>query len=734
MDFRKMYLSHRFLVAPGVHDEKRPDGKSWKSLQSYTWDEEKYTESCDSAFEHGHMGIICGHPSSDLIVVDIDSHSKSGDDVDVNAVHDWFCDNVIGGGTNFVATPSGGLHLYFKNIPARFVDLVKNDHSHNISGHKFDIRSQGGWVVCPPSERDGSSYMTVDGFCPVDFDDLESIQQGRLLSFLFNFRKNPDCIRIVNENLGKLGVTERITVAVNEGWDVFVGRLNEVLIGDNSHYSVTDYEAVLFDVMPNEGLVRSGYELYEKSYRVKPDEKDRRDFAFYKIFHPKKPGTITVIGFSEKFVSGYTIFDKQYQGLETYAGFYRDFGVSGTELEMVLDDLKFDTNIYNITMNANVPFGNVDMCKHQINLFKVPEVPPVDACWNEENLLYKMAENFVGEGFIEYFVWWLGRFIVEKKRTDFGWYILNNPGSGKSKFADAIVKYYIGLDKYYKSSGKQINNDFRYNGVFQDKLFSTIDDFVIDTFENSDLVMTNLNSMITDEVCSYNHKYGASGIVTNNYINLILFSNKTPQFKIAQNDRRLIVVNRLDDETELTKMDWWNNKYSYDYNFKNDAVEFYGMMKFVLEKHRDDNFYLEFTKLIKNNKFDRELSQYTGIKSIDVAPFVNSNSNKRENSNFWVKIYAEVVADNLIKTDFIKLHEYIKKDQYIPCDLFYRMWGKELLDRQLFGTELNSIIRSKGGKVLKKRGKQGNSYKLLLDWDIIQSKKIELLENYYSEE
>lgn len=55
-----------------------------------------------------------------------------------------------------VLTPRPGVHFYFKYSGQR-----------NSQGDKQDLRGEGGFVACPPSEIDGRPYRYLDGFVNV---------------------------------------------------------------------------------------------------------------------------------------------------------------------------------------------------------------------------------------------------------------------------------------------------------------------------------------------------------------------------------------------------------------------------------------------------------------------------------------------------------------------------------------------------------------------------------------
>jgi hypothetical protein len=95
-----------------------------------------------------NLAIATGAPGID--VLDIDQHGEAGDGFPALAQLEsaGLLDRVIA----TVRTPSGGLHFYFTG-------------SHQRTGHlparHVDFLSQGGYVLAPPSQIDGTPYQHV---------------------------------------------------------------------------------------------------------------------------------------------------------------------------------------------------------------------------------------------------------------------------------------------------------------------------------------------------------------------------------------------------------------------------------------------------------------------------------------------------------------------------------------------------------------------------------------------
>lgn len=131
-----------FSVFPLLPNSKRP-GVPWRSMSTTD------TDMVLAAWpDEANIGVNCGE--SGLVVVDLDVHSANG----VRAFtklcelyepdHDW-PDTLI------VATPSGGVHLYFEAVEG-----LGNGTGSLPAG--IDIRGDGGYVVGHGSEIDGKEY------------------------------------------------------------------------------------------------------------------------------------------------------------------------------------------------------------------------------------------------------------------------------------------------------------------------------------------------------------------------------------------------------------------------------------------------------------------------------------------------------------------------------------------------------------------------------------------------
>jgi hypothetical protein len=95
-----------------------------------------------------NVAIATGAPGPD--VLDIDKH---GDQSGFPALRQLKEAGLVGEPQAMVRTPSGGAHLYFKGS-----EHQRNGH---IDAKHVDFRSNGGYVVAPPSRVNGRPYEVV---------------------------------------------------------------------------------------------------------------------------------------------------------------------------------------------------------------------------------------------------------------------------------------------------------------------------------------------------------------------------------------------------------------------------------------------------------------------------------------------------------------------------------------------------------------------------------------------
>ncbi len=112
-----------------------------------TTDEQQITEWF-SRHRDWNLAIATGAPGPD--VLDVDDHGPAGNGYP--AFRRLKDAGLLDGAAIYVRTPSGGLHAYFTGSHQR------NAH---LPAHHLDFRSQGGYVLTPPSQVDGHPYQLI---------------------------------------------------------------------------------------------------------------------------------------------------------------------------------------------------------------------------------------------------------------------------------------------------------------------------------------------------------------------------------------------------------------------------------------------------------------------------------------------------------------------------------------------------------------------------------------------
>ena len=123
----------KFSVIP-VGEDKKPLIK-WQKYQQEIPSSKQVQEWWSGKFRDKNIGIVTGQISN-LTVVDIDSQSG------LKAIEEITPDNMI---TPIATTPGGGEHRYFRYEPgiSNAVRFLSDS----------DIRSEGGYIIAPPSEK-----------------------------------------------------------------------------------------------------------------------------------------------------------------------------------------------------------------------------------------------------------------------------------------------------------------------------------------------------------------------------------------------------------------------------------------------------------------------------------------------------------------------------------------------------------------------------------------------------
>ena len=95
-----------------------------------------------------NVGIATGAPGPDVLDVDNHGETKNG----FAALNKLKREGLVPQATAIVATPRGGLHLYFKGT---------GQTNGTMPRHHLDYRSLAGYVVAPPSQVNGRPYLVV---------------------------------------------------------------------------------------------------------------------------------------------------------------------------------------------------------------------------------------------------------------------------------------------------------------------------------------------------------------------------------------------------------------------------------------------------------------------------------------------------------------------------------------------------------------------------------------------
>jgi hypothetical protein len=95
-----------------------------------------------------NLAIATGAPGPD--VLDIDQHGPAGNGYP--AFNRLRRAGLVDGAAAYVRTPAGGMHAYFTG---------SGQHNGRLPGHHLDFRSQGGYILAPPSQIDGKPYRLI---------------------------------------------------------------------------------------------------------------------------------------------------------------------------------------------------------------------------------------------------------------------------------------------------------------------------------------------------------------------------------------------------------------------------------------------------------------------------------------------------------------------------------------------------------------------------------------------
>jgi len=157
-DYKKrmaqIFAGNNFRIFPLGVNSKKPAIKSWpeKATSNIKDIENWWTQN-----PNFNVGLATGNK---IVVIDLDvKNGKNG----VNSLKNWELNNMRLPPTREARTVSGGKHMYYKiNKPYRNrTDLLDG----------VDIRGDGGYVVAPGSEIDGTAYEWINNLPIADADE-----------------------------------------------------------------------------------------------------------------------------------------------------------------------------------------------------------------------------------------------------------------------------------------------------------------------------------------------------------------------------------------------------------------------------------------------------------------------------------------------------------------------------------------------------------------------------------
>ena len=136
-----------WAVFPVNPKTKTPYFRGWQEIASSNPDE---VEDIFSGLQYAAIGVCTGEASG-LVCIDIDERA------DYSGLSNYQMVGFELPNCPSVQTPSGGLHLYFKQPPFK----VKNSAS--LLARGVDVRGEGGYIISPPSH---TLFGTYSWKCP----------------------------------------------------------------------------------------------------------------------------------------------------------------------------------------------------------------------------------------------------------------------------------------------------------------------------------------------------------------------------------------------------------------------------------------------------------------------------------------------------------------------------------------------------------------------------------------
>ncbi|QXJ22515.1 bifunctional DNA primase/polymerase [Actinomadura graeca] len=165
---------------PALHSQAACPGRGPCASGHRKWEDRATTDPDRIAAAWAHapygVGIACG--PSGLVVIDLDVPAPGEqpppgwalpgvrDGADVLAVLAERAGAAIDFDTFTVATPRGGMHLYYTAPPGTRIGNRAGERGAGL-GWKVDVRGWGGYVLAPPSTNTGRPYRLTHDTAPV---------------------------------------------------------------------------------------------------------------------------------------------------------------------------------------------------------------------------------------------------------------------------------------------------------------------------------------------------------------------------------------------------------------------------------------------------------------------------------------------------------------------------------------------------------------------------------------
>ena len=157
-DFVEVYKDLKFNFFPLKHQSKEPAIATWKEYQSSMYQGE---------FKEGQNVAIVTGKLSNLIVIDLDDKKLA-----TQIFSKW--DDLLR--TTFVVETARGFHIYCRPKSGKFPATAKLTNS---KGQGIDIKSEGGYVVAPPSiHPDGTKYKVISFSKSIELINIEGFVAG----------------------------------------------------------------------------------------------------------------------------------------------------------------------------------------------------------------------------------------------------------------------------------------------------------------------------------------------------------------------------------------------------------------------------------------------------------------------------------------------------------------------------------------------------------------------------